>query len=64
MPDVRYDRDYAFRGELTELLDEHGYSLESFQLADKEKLTGQERIVTIKAGRSLIADQARLPLET
>jgi hypothetical protein len=62
MPQTDYTRDHRFREELAELLDEHGYTLAGFQLADKEKADDQERTVTVKATRSLRVEQGRLDL--
>lgn len=57
----KYDRDNDVRRDVTELLREHGYTVEAWSLADKP--ADDERVLTIKAMRDLRVEQTSLRLE-
>jgi hypothetical protein len=62
MAETNYAKDHRFRIDLESLMEEHGYHLEAFALADKP--SDDVRIVTIKAERSLTYEQRRIfPVE-
>jgi hypothetical protein len=60
MPDHDYSSDKTLREGLTELLQEHGYAVEAFSLADKPTDGDEERTLTLKATRSLTFKQEHL----
>jgi len=63
MPDRDYSGDQTLREGLTELLQEHGYAVEAFALADKPTDGDEERTLNLKASRSLNFRQQRMDLK-
>lgn len=62
MPDHDYSKDKQLRDGLAELLEEHGYAIEGFGLADKPVEGDEQRTLTLKASRSLKFEQQRMEL--
>lgn len=62
MPDRDYRKDSQLREGITELLADQGYSVEQWTLADKPTEGDEERVLTLKAARSLNYAQERMKL--
>jgi hypothetical protein len=60
MADRDYKKDQTLRDALGELLQDHGYTVEAFGLADKPIEGDEERTLTLKATRSLTFEQQRM----